>query len=93
MNDLEMLRTALKQLAERIESLCAELEGMERLAMQLGAISLQIDAARDWARENDEVRSRIHKDYAEMWEAIEKLGTDALALDLLRNLPPNCKPN
>lgn len=92
--ELNRFKETMRQLCVRVED--QEIENMVYfdLIIESGIISLKDLKQRvDDALLDPDRRKKVREMYSAMWKAIDDSGTNAVAQDLLNNLPPTDKPN
>jgi hypothetical protein len=93
--------SAIDHLRDTLRKLCTELENMSIIndaywdLIAHTGIASHDDLKRlaNQALDDPDKRKQAHEQFAEMWAALEKCGTDVWYEELLKDLPPSGKPN
>ncbi|MGA2890850.1 MAG: hypothetical protein ABSE51_22740 [Terracidiphilus sp.] len=86
-------KSTLRKLCECLENLSIEADSYRQSALSLGANVFELEAAKDAALNDPEIRSQARKDYEKMWEVLETSSDSAYFEDLLLSLELRGKPN
>lgn len=94
MSAIDQFRQTLKAISTAVENAAIENFVYWQIILESHIISPdELKRLVEEALQDPQKRDEVHCMYSEMWQTLEKTGTDAFFEDLLRELSPTDKPN